>query len=558
VKTLAGYLPSKKWAAVDPGALVSALVVALGYYLATRLGFAFTLEPYPISVLWPANALLLSALLMLAPRRWWIVVVAALPAHLLAQLQSDVPPAMVLGWFVSNCSEALIGAALVRRVIPWPRPLRFDSLHDAGTILLLAGVAGPFLSSFLDAALVRLVGWGEGDYVALVQMRFFSNLVAEITIVPLVLAVAALRPQQMRDAGPARHAEAAAVLAGMLLSTFAAYGTAWLDAARAPGLYYLPVPFLLWAALRLGAAGTAAAIGMLTFIAIRGAVHGHGPFAAASPVETARELQVFLVTVSVPLLLLAAVLEERIRASRDSLAQREQLTHLSRVKMLGDMSGGLAHELNQPLTAILSNAQAAQHLLANKTANDAELGDILGDIIAADRRAGEVIRRLRALFRRGETRFERLDPNDLLREVLSIARGDLVTRGVEIVLELQERLPAVQGDPVQLQQVMLNLLMNASEAMAQSASRDRILRVRTSSAGGEVHMSFIDRGTGFKPDLGEQLFEAFYTTKPQGLGLGLSISRSIVAAHGGRLWGVTIGGQGATFHLVLPALDAGP
>jgi two-component system sensor kinase FixL len=224
--------------------------------------------------------------------------------------------------------------------------------------------------------------------------------------------------------------------------------------------------------------------------------------------------------------------------------------------MLGDMSGGLAHELNQPLTAILSNAQAAQHLLANKAASDAELGEILRDIIAADQRAGEVIRRLRALFRRGETAFERLDLNELVGEVLSVARGDLVTRGVQTVLQLQEAVPAVQGDRVQIQQVMLNLLMNASDAMARNASAERVLKVSSVAAGGHVHVSFADRGPGFAANMSEKLFEPFYTTKPQGLGLGLSISRSIVVAHGGRLWGAPNGGQGASFHLALPALVA--
>jgi C4-dicarboxylate-specific signal transduction histidine kinase len=272
--------------------------------------------------------------------------------------------------------------------------------------------------------------------------------------------------------------------------------------------------------------------------------------------QTARTLQIFLVSMSAPLLLLAAVLEERARAARESREQREQLTHLSRVAMLSDMSGGLAHELNQPLTAILSNAQAAQHLLANKKVDDAELGDILNDIIAADERAGEVIRRLRSLFRRGETEFLRLDTHALVREVLTLANGDLVTRGVQTVLQLEPALPAVQGDRVQLQQVMLNLVMNAAEAMVPGP--ERVLRVRTFASGTEVQVSFVDTGPGFGADMSEKLFEPFYTTKRLGLGLGLSISRSIVTAHGGRLWGAPNPRLGASFHLILPAAGTRP
>src|SRR4051812_6138678 len=490
------------------------------------------------------------------PGRWWIVIAAVLPAHLLAQIQSDVPLAMVLGWLVSNCSEALIGAALVRAAIRWPQPLRFDSFREAGAVLLLAGLVAPFVSSFLDAALVRLVGWGDASYLQLVQVRFFSNVVAEITVVPLVLTLAALLPLRLRAAPLERHAEAAAVLGGAMLTSFLIFGVATVDPSHAPALYYLPLPFLLWAAVRLGPAGTAVAVALMTLTATWGAAHGEGLFGGGSPMETGRALQVFLIAASVPLLLLSVVLEERLRAALDSHAQRQQLTHLSRVAMLGDMSGGLAHELNQPLTAILSNAQAAQHLLANKTADDAQLGEILSEIVAADQRAGEVIRRLRAMFKGGETPFERLQPNDLVLEVMTLARGDLVTRGIDTVLQLADGLPAIQGSRVQLEQVMLNLTMNAAQAMAHGNPGQRILDVHTAAAGDNVQISFIDLGAGFNADLAEKLFEPFYTTKPQGLGLGLSISRAIVAAHGGLLSGTPNTRQGATFRLLLPAATA--
>jgi len=551
VKTLAGYLAWKRRAGFDPRVLAAPAAVSVGYYLASRLGFAFTLEPYPISVLWPANALVLSALLLLPPRRWWMAIAAMLPAHLLAQLPTGVPLAMVLGWFASNSSEALIGAGLVRAFIPWPQRLRMDSFRSAGVVLLLACLAAPFLSSFLDAALVRLIGWGEVGYLQLVQVRFFSNVLAELVIVPLVLGAAALAPARLRAAPPERHAEAAAVLGGVILTSLAVFGMAHFDPAHAPALYYAPLPFLLWSAVRLGPAGTAVAIAAMTLITIRGAVHGEGPFTGGTPEQIARTLQIFLIAVSVPLLLLSVVLEERSRAARELRAQREQLTHLSRVAMLSDMSGGLAHELNQPLTAILSNAQAAQHLLAAHNVDEAELGEILHDIIIADQRAGDVIRRLRALFRRGETSFERLDMHDLVREVMTLAHGDLVTRGIETAFELEAGLPAIHGDRVQLQQVILNLVMNAADAMA--SRPERLLKVRTRADGGNVQLSFVDTGPGFSADMNEKLFEPFYTTKPQGLGLGLSISRSIVTAHGGRLWGRSDGRSGASFHIVLPA-----
>src|SRR6185503_1511394 len=191
------------------------------------------------------------------------------------------------------------------------------------------------------------------------------------------------------------------------------------------------LPFLLWAAVRLGTPGAASAIALLTVATIGGAVSGLGPFTDRTAEDTAREMQLFLIAASVPMLLLAVALEERSRAEREAHEQRLQLTHLARVAMLGELSGGIAHELNQPLTAILSNAQAAQHFLAGKEIDREELSEILKDIIAADQRAGEVIHRLRALFKKGESHLQPLDANELVREVLSIAHGDLVTRAVE-------------------------------------------------------------------------------------------------------------------------------
>ncbi|HWM43427.1 MAG TPA: MASE1 domain-containing protein [Burkholderiales bacterium] len=536
---------------IDAGVLWPALMVAVGYYLAARLGFAFTLQPHPVSTLWPPNALLMSALLLTASNRWWVLIAAALPAHLLVQLQSGVPMTMVLGWFASNCSEALIGAALVRAFVPGR--LRLDSFRSTGIFLVMGALAAPLASSFLDAALVTLIGWGEVGYWELVRLRFFSNVLAALTIVPLIVTWAAVEPQRLRHAPPQRYLESGAVFAGLLVASFVVFGTKELDAAYTPALYYVPLPFLLWAAVRLGPVGTASSLAMMVVLTIWGAVNGTGPFAGASPQDTARAMQLFLISVSVPLLLLAVVLDERTRSAREAHEQRLQLTHLSRVAMLGEMSGGLAHELNQPLTAILANAQAAQHFIANnKVIDPEELSDILRDIIAADQRAGEVISRLRALFKRGETHMQRLDTNALVQEVLSLAQGDLATRSIETVLQLAPTLPAIQGDRVQLEQVMLNLILNAGEAMVASTAEDRRLMVRTRAVDGHVYVSFVDHGPGFDPAMHEKLFEPYYTTKPQGLGLGLSISRSIILAHGGRMWGVGTPGRGATFHISLP------
>jgi len=541
------FSPRATWAA-------PALLVAVGYYLAARIGFAFTLQPYPISTLWPPNALLLAALLLAPTRAWWWLLAAALPAHLLVELQSGVPVVMVLGWYISNCSEALIGAGLVRAFVPWP--LRLDSLRNAGIFLFGGALAGPLVSSFLDAALVSLIGWGERGYWDLVGTRIFSNTLAALTVAPLILTLASIEIPRLRAARTVRFAEAAALFAGLAATCLVVFDLPQFSNHTAPALFYAPLPFLVWAALRFGPAGTASAIAVLVVATIFGTVNGLGPFAGSTPQETAREMQLFLSAVAVPMLLLAVVLHDRARVELDAREQRLQLTHLSRVAMLGELSGGIAHELNQPLTAILSNAQAAQHLIANKSADPEILVEILRDIIAADQRAGEVIRRLRTLFKRGETQFQPLDVNELVHEVLGIVHGDLVTRSVEIVPELAATLTRIHGDRVELEQVMLNLVINACDAMAGIAPEQRRLTVRTRKVDvedGAVQISFSDCGPGFTPDQYAKLFEPFYTTKPRGLGLGLSISRAIIRAHHGRLWGSSTPGKGASFHIVLPA-----
>jgi len=234
--------------------------------------------------------------------------------------------------------------------------------------------------------------------------------------------------------------------------------------------------------------------------------------------------------------------------------QRRALSHLARVSVLGQLSGALAHELSQPLTSILSNAQAAEHLVRRQAVNPAELGAILQDIVTEDRRAGQVIDRLRALLKRGEMRRQQLDLGELVRDVLELAHAELIVRRVTATTLVEPDLPPVLGDPVQLQQVLLNLILNACEAMSAAPDADRALILTVKTAPGDsVHFSIRDCGTGIPDTVIGRLFEPFVTTKPEGLGLGLSISRTIVAAHGGRLWAENNPDRGTTVHCLLAA-----
>lgn len=238
----------------------------------------------------------------------------------------------------------------------------------------------------------------------------------------------------------------------------------------------------------------------------------------------------------------------------EAVQHRAELAHLSRVASLSELSGSLAHELNQPLAIILSNAQAAQRLLVREPPELAEVRDILKDIVSEDRRAGNVITRLRAMLKRGEPNRQALVLNDLILEALQLMRSDLIRRSVRLNLELGENLPMISGDRVPLEQVLLNLVTNACDAMAANPPGERSLTIASRLDGKTVRVSVSDTGSGLPADSG-RIFEPFYTTKLHGLGMGLSICRTIVAAHGGRLWAEPNPGRGAVFHVALPITD---
>jgi C4-dicarboxylate-specific signal transduction histidine kinase len=220
--------------------------------------------------------------------------------------------------------------------------------------------------------------------------------------------------------------------------------------------------------------------------------------------------------------------------------------------MLGELSGSLAHELNQPLTAILSNAQAAQRFLAHSPPRVDKLAEILTDIVKSDHRAGAVIQRLRSMLRKEEARLQPLDVNEVVEESLRLMRSDLLNRRVIVNTQLAETIPAVNGDRNQLQQVLLNLMINGCDAMDGHQAGNRLVIRTLRNANGNVEFSVADKGAGIPSGDLERIFEAFVTTKSHGLGLGLAICRSIVEAHGGRLWATNNADRGATLHCELP------
>jgi two-component system, LuxR family, sensor kinase FixL len=231
---------------------------------------------------------------------------------------------------------------------------------------------------------------------------------------------------------------------------------------------------------------------------------------------------------------------------------RQELIHASRLALLGEFAASIAHEINQPLGAILSNADAAEMLLNATPPSLQEVRQIVADIQRDNLRASEVIRRLRNLFRKDEMNFEPLDLNEIVRETIAFVSGESRRRGINFQVELAERLPRIHGDKIYLQQVLINLFVNGMEAMADTVGAEQIV-VRTISDGQEVLVSVTDTGPGIPDDRMLHVFDHYFSTKRAGMGLGLAITRSLVERHGGRIWAENAVGAGATFRFTLPA-----
>jgi len=793
-------------AVFDPHLLIIGLWVFAGYYLGCKIGFALTFQPHPISVLWPPNSVLVAALLLTPPRSWWVVLLAALPAHLAAQLQSHVPPLMIFCWFVSNSCEALIGAGLMRYLVGGP--IRFVTLRNVGLFCLCVVFIAPFLSSFLDAALVVWNHWGEDTYWELIRLRLFSNALAALIIVPLVVTWATTGIQPLRTARLSRYLEACALFVGLLLVSYAVLYKFGSGADSA--LLFLPLPFLLWAAVRFGSLGASTAVSIVSFLAIWSAAHGHGPFSGGPAEQDALSIQIFLIVLAIPLLFLATVIEERVtgatelgesesrfrnvadaapiliwmagvdklctffnkpwleftgrsiehelgngwaegvhpddlqkclevyteafdarqpfvmqyrlrrndgeyrwisdqgvarhdaqggfagyigscvdvtelmkkeealhefeqrvvlaaeaahlgvwemdpatkelwmsdsartlfqfdsetpldhaafqdrvrpedRALRDSavkhaletrsgyeieyrvllpdgtqrwigararcvagdnrkgarligvsiditprklaeaeaLRHRDELSHLSRVALMGEMSASIAHELNQPLAGIASNAGAGQRFIDRGNVDLQEIRELLADIGADARRASDVVRGIRGMIKKEQMGRQRINLNDIVTNVVHILSSDALLHWCELKTSLDTNLPMVEADPIQIQQVLINLVVNAFEAMPETPVSTREVEINTQqNADGAVRVSVRDYGVGISPETRSRLFEQFFTTKAEGLGMGLAIARSIVEAHAGTIDAENAEDGGARFHFTLPISTA--
>jgi signal transduction histidine kinase len=353
-----------------------------------------------------------------------------------------------------------------------------------------------------------------------------------------------------------RLVEAFAIMASLLVVGLVAFGSAP-ELAQFPGVLLWFFPPLVWAAVRLGPRGAATSVFFVALLSTLGTARQVGPFVLASEAEQVLSLQLFWIAIGPPIMLLAAVIREREQVEDALHEQRKQLAHVTRVATAGELSGAIAHELRQPLTSILANAQSALHLLNRDRVDLAEVREILEDITRDDQAAANVLARLRLFVKDGTSRFEPLAVEAVVRDALALSKSTVDLSGVEVQTSIDGGLPRVFGDPVQLLQVMVNLVVNGCESMHLTPRPARRLDLHVAPLDHEhVEVLVSDRGVGLPNGGEDRVFDPFFTTKEHGLGLGLAISRSIVTAHGGRLWGENNTTQGATFHLVLPTHHA--
>ncbi|HEX7771181.1 MAG TPA: MASE1 domain-containing protein, partial [Pyrinomonadaceae bacterium] len=271
---------------------------------------------------WPPNSILFATLLLTPRRMWWFYLLAAFPAHLLVQINADIPTTMILCWFISNCSEALIGASVLRYLAG--SDVRFDKTYHVW-VFILASLLGPFLSSFIDSAFVELNQFGASPYWSVFRMRFFSNVLASLTLVPLIVTWRRADLPALKTMPWKRYLEAGLLVIGLVIVGVVSFSSRIVGGNPRSALLYLPLPFLLWAAIRFGPRGSSAALIVVSLFEIWGAIHGLGPFATETAEMNALSVQLFLILASMPLMFLAALIKEREKAQEIAFQEGQQL-----------------------------------------------------------------------------------------------------------------------------------------------------------------------------------------------------------------------------------------
>jgi PAS domain S-box-containing protein len=656
-------------------ALLIGFLTLLGYYLGAHYGFALAFQPHSISAMWLPNSILLSALLLLPYRDWWIPILAAFVAHFAAELRIGVSLPMASCWFFSNSLEAVLGAFLTRSANA--RALRFATITELWVFLVYGIVIAGAVSSLIDTWFVLLVQKAPMQFWELCRLRFGSNASAGVVVVPAMVSWLGGKRESL-GGPPARPMfEAAGLGVSLIAVSVMVFCFMRIGPTSNIAFCYAPLPFLLWATARFGVRGCSAAMLVVCILASWGVTHGRGPFPTEPSKENALSVQVFTVGGSLTLLSLAISLTERRAAvrvlgerekqyrevveaqtemvcrwkpdttltfvnsacGRDfglrpgqligrrflelvpesvhlrilmgtarmalgrsdttvldySLSRgatgaqwyewtlypiknssghmtdiqaigsnvtnrrrveeaREKLFHGARIGFIGELNALIVHELNQPLNAILNNTEALKRMITLSQAEPLQLSAIASELVNDATRARNLARGIRALSRKGKISLKATDLNQVAMETSRIIAHEAKTRRVGFQTSLSREKLLVMADPVHLEQVLLILMINGLESMAQKAATNHALLLSTEAIGQEVVVSVSDTGAGFTAEALGRIFDSFFSTKEEGVGLGLTIAHWITQAHGGKITVASNSGNGAIVQVRLPRL----
>ena len=525
---------------------LAAAVVLVAYVLLEWLSFIHEHKGLPITP-WNPGLGLVFALMVLGGARYAVVLFAGAIVAEIAVLRSSLSWPVILGIAaIIACGYGAVAAMVRRR-------LRLDvglnHLRDI-FVLLLAGVFGALLVAVaLSLLLLADEQLDLGDVLLASRPLLVGDVIGIAVVTPLALRLGLHRrvaAQEFSRLVPELILVAIVVVAAL----WAIVGAAGTDGFKLFYLLFLPV---VVAAVRHGVDGACVALA-ITQLGLVGLLHRYGYDAAAFT-----EFQTLMLVLTVTGLTVGVVVTERQRAfetvrevERRLRIKEAEAAHAARFSLVSGTAAALAHEINQPMTAARALARSAQEILRRPQPDIARADTNLATVIAQIDHAGGVVKRMREFLRRGEPHWSTIDLRAMLDDALALARPEAAGKGVDLVLDAAADLPAFHGDRIQLQQVVLNLVRNAGEALASAAAADRRIRVTAQRRNGAVEIAVIDNGPGVAADIAARLFEPLATSKHDGLGLGLSISAAIVEAHGGRLW-LHAGEPGATeFRFSLP------
>jgi signal transduction histidine kinase len=542
--------PMQRWA----GSVALAIAVAIAYFLASRLSFFLRTKPDDVAWFWPAAGVAAGVLIALGPGTRWAVAVGTIVASILGNLLAHWSLWTSIVFALCNVGQVLLMAGLIERY--FGSAFSLDSLRQV-LGLVAAAIIGTAAAAMGGTVGIVLVEGSTAPALTIWYHWLTSNVPGIVAVAPLLIGLVSA----VRDPPP-RSEIIESVVA---LVALAALSGLIIFLPREPWVIVVVIallfPLLLWLAARCRPVFAAAGAFIVALAIVWTTTFSIGMFDEENfPIaERTLAAQAAILAVSLCATVLASLFSERreseARLTRSNMMlQRERDNKLMNIDAI---TSAIVHEVRQPLTAIAANGNAGMRWLTKTPPDFDEVREAMTQMVRDSHRASQVLESIRALFKSTDLEVQSVDLNGIALGALDILRGELKDHGVITRTELAPELPLVRGHSGQLQEVMLNLVRNAIDAMVSITDRARVLRVRTECDGrGAIVVSVEDSGPGIDPEKSDSIFDAFVTTKPQGMGLGLAICRMIISRHEGQLSASADYKSGASFQFTLPIKSA--